>query len=108
MLECKLYTGRTHQIRVHMSYTGHPVVGDPVYGRAANVKARNRDAAQRMELGLGRQFLHSYRLSFEHPISGELLSFEDELPWDLCAVLDQLAERSEGRTDYGVQQLGED
>ena len=108
LMECKLYTGRTHQIRVHMSYTGHPVVGDPVYGRAANVKARNRDAAQRMELGLGRQFLHSYRLSFEHPISGELLSFEDELPWDLCAVLDQLAERSEGRTDYGVQQLGED
>ena len=84
------------------------MVGDQVYGRAANVKARNRDAAQRMELGLGRQFLHSYRLSFEHPISGELLSFEDELPWDLCAVLDQLAERSEGRTDYGVQQLGED
>lgn len=108
LLECKLYTGRTHQIRVHMSYTGHPVVGDPVYGRAANVKARNRDAAQRMELGLDRQFLHSYRLSFEHPISGELLSFEDELPWDLAAVLDQLADRSEGRTDYGAQQLGED
>lgn len=106
LLECKLYTGRTHQIRVHMSYTGHPVVGDPVYGRAANVKARNRDAAQRAELGLDRQFLHSYRLSFEHPITGEPLSFADELPWDLQSTLDAIASSSRGRTDYGVEQLG--
>ena len=103
LLECKLYTGRTHQIRVHMSYTGHPVVGDPVYGRAANVKARNRDNAQRTELGLSRQFLHSCKLSFTHPITGEQMSFADELPWDLENVLCLIADRSEGMTDYGRQ-----
>ena len=107
LLECKLYTGRTHQIRVHMAYTGHPVVGDPVYGRAANVKARNRDAAQRAERGLERQFLHSYKLSVEHPVTGEQLSFRDTLPADLQDVLDGLALDSRGRTDYGCEQLGE-
>lgn len=105
LLECKLYTGRTHQIRVHMAYTRHPVVGDPVYGYAANVKARNRDAAARRELGLGRQFLHSYRLSFNHPISGERLSFTDTLPEDLQSALDDLAPRSEGRTELGTEVL---
>lgn len=107
LLECKLYTGRTHQIRVHMSYTRHPVVGDPVYGRAANVKARNRDNALRTELGLDRQFLHSYKLSFTHPITGEAMSFTDTLPWDLVNVLDQIADRSEGLTDYGRTCFGE-
>lgn len=106
LLECKLYTGRTHQIRVHMAYTNHPVVGDPVYGYAANVKARNRDAAARRELGLERQFLHSYRLSFEHPITGEQLSFQDSLPQDLSTTLDKIADRSTGRTELGREVFG--
>ena len=106
LVECHLYTGRTHQIRVHMAYIKHPVVGDPLYGRAANAKARNRDAAARTELGLDRQFLHSYRLSFEHPVTGEQLSFKDTLPEDLQEVLDCLAERSMGRTSYGHEVLG--
>lgn len=101
LLECHLFTGRTHQIRVHMAYTHHPVVGDPLYGRAASAKARNRSAAERSEMGLERQFLHSWRLSFEHPITGEELSFTDMPPEDLAAILDELAPRSEGRTDYG-------
>ncbi|MDR1358850.1 MAG: RluA family pseudouridine synthase [Coriobacteriales bacterium] len=82
-LECKLYTGRTHQIRVHMDYIGHPCVGDPVYGRLG-------PAAQ---LGLTRQFLHSWRLSFVHPITGEAMEFEDGLPSDLSQALDLIADR---------------
>lgn len=80
LLECKLYSGRTHQIRVHMRYIGHPIVGDPSYGRGT-LPANHY---------LQRQFLHSYRLSFVHPITGEEMSFEDDLPEDLQFVIDGL------------------
>lgn len=106
LVECHLFTGRTHQIRVHMAYIKHPVVGDPLYGRAANAKARNRDLALKSELGLERQFLHSYRLSFEHPVTHEQLSLRDTLPEDLQGVLDALEDRSMGRTQYGHEVLG--
>jgi len=82
-LECKLYTGRTHQIRVHMNYISHPCVGDPTYGRLGS-------AAQ---LGLTRQFLHSWQLRFTHPITGDALEFEDNLPDDLAAALSSLEDR---------------
>jgi 23S rRNA pseudouridine1911/1915/1917 synthase len=82
LLECKLYTGRTHQIRVHMEYIDHPCVGDPLYG------PQNRPKAQ---LGLMRQFLHSWRLSFDHPITGEAMAFEDGLPLELQEALDSIA-----------------
>ena len=82
LIDCKLYTGRTHQIRVHMEYIKHPCVGDPVYGW------QKKD-----NLGLDRQFLHSYRLSFTHPITGERLEFEDSLPQDLQEVIDELEVR---------------
>lgn len=94
LIECKLFTGRTHQIRVHMQYTRHPIVGDPVY--TANAP---RDAAA--QLGLERQFLHSYRIGFTHPITGEELAFSDGLPRDLAEVLDNLAARSMGKTEAG-------
>jgi 23S rRNA pseudouridine1911/1915/1917 synthase len=74
LVEVRLETGRTHQIRVHFLAIGHPVVGDPTYGR--------RDA-----LGLGRQFLHGYRLCFEHPMTGAVVDVEAPLPADLQAVL---------------------
>ena len=106
LIECHLFTGRTHQIRVHMAYTQHPVVGDPLYGRAATAKARNRNVAEQSEMGLDRQFLHSWRLAFEHPITGEELSFTDMPPQDLQAILDGLADRSMGRTACGRQLLG--
>ena len=95
LIDCKLYTGRTHQIRVHMEYTKHPLVGDPLY--TAN-KPR-KDAA---DLGLARQFLHSFRLSFDHPFSDDRLVFADNLPADLEGVLAQLAPRSAGKTEAGV------
>lgn len=105
LLECHLFTGRTHQIRVHMAYIKHPVVGDPLYGRAANAKARNRDMARKSELSLDRQFLHSYRLRFTHPVTDEEMSFADDPADDLRAVLEGLEERSMGRTEYGREVL---
>lgn len=94
LVECKLFTGRTHQIRVHMQYAGHPVVGDQTY-----TSGTPRD--KRAQLGLQRQFLHSSRIGFEHPITGENLSFRDPLPKDLAAALETIRERSQGATDAG-------
>ncbi len=84
LLEVMLDTGRTHQIRVHLAFIGHPVVGDSVYGR--------RGSLERIT-GLTRQFLHAYRLKLPHPISGELLDFTDPLPDDLRAALDVLGSK---------------
>ena len=94
LIECKLFTGRTHQIRVHMQYTKHPIVGDPVY----NAHGPRDEKAQ---LGLDRQFLHSYSIGFEHPITGAPMAFADQLPRDLRAALDGLAPRSLGVTEAG-------
>lgn len=91
LLDCKLFTGRTHQIRVHMNYIKHACVGDPSYGTGS-------PAAQ---LGLTRQFLHSYRLAFTHPVTGEDLEFVDGLPEDLSNALESIAERTQGRTEAG-------
>ncbi len=91
LLECHLYTGRTHQIRVHMRHINHQCIGDPLYGRG--------DLAQ--NLGLTRQFLHSWRVSFAHPVSGETIELCDTLPDDLAAALESLDSRSMGRTRAG-------
>jgi len=96
LIECKLYTGRTHQIRVHMAYINHPCVGDPVYGQR-KLKA---------DLGLERQFLHAYRLELEHPITGEPLKFVDSPPEDLASRLRQIEEYSAGRTPAGDEVFG--
>ncbi len=93
LLECKLFSGRTHQIRVHMNYIGHCVVGDPMYGTGS----------EKANLGLIRQFLHSFRLEFDHPLSGEPMAFVDSLPDDLAEVLDSLGDRSMGRTVRGEE-----
>ena len=94
LIDCKLFTGRTHQIRVHMEYAKHPLAGEPVY-RSRAPKDPTAD------LGLERQFLHSFQLAFTHPATGEELSFADNLPADLQAALDSLADRSRGRTEAG-------
>ena len=77
-LRCRLETGRTHQIRVHLQAIGHPVVGDPRYG------------GNRQSLPAPRQFLHAEHLAFAHPVSGEPLAFDSPLPADLADVLDRL------------------
>jgi 23S rRNA pseudouridine1911/1915/1917 synthase len=73
-LEARLETGRTHQIRAHFAAIGHPLVGDETYGGGR-------------KYGLKRQFLHAHRLAFDHPETGERLSFSSELPADLAAAL---------------------
>ncbi|MBQ6395883.1 MAG: RluA family pseudouridine synthase [Atopobiaceae bacterium] len=95
LLECHLYTGRTHQIRVHMAHINHHVVGDQLYGRG--------DAAR--NLGLGRQFLHSWRVRFDHPVTTETIEVIDTLPDDLRSVYDAIADRSMGRTAAGESVL---
>jgi 23S rRNA pseudouridine1911/1915/1917 synthase len=80
LLEVRPQTGRTHQVRVHLAFIGHPVVGDKVYG------------LRKQPLGLKRQFLHAHRLRFRLPSTGRELELVSELPGDLSAVLTQLRE----------------
>ena len=81
LVEAKLETGRTHQIRVHMSYIGHPLVGDNVYGKSNN------------EFGVQGQLLHAKVLGFVHPTTGKYMEFETNLHEDFKAVLDMLEKR---------------
>jgi len=91
LVECKLYTGRTHQIRVHMAYIDHPCVGDQVYGKKSPKSDR----------GLERQFLHAYRLELSQPITGVEVALRDPLPEDLAKMLRALEPDSMGRTAAG-------
>ena len=91
LVECKLQTGRTHQIRVHMAYIKHPVVGDQLYGRC---RAKE-------DLGLDRQFLHSYAIALDNPVTGERISLVDPLPEDLATALRSISANSSGRTAAG-------
>jgi len=88
LLRCHLETGRTHQIRVHLSHRGHPLLGDAVYGGAFKTKAARLGEPARAALGaLGRQALHAVELGFLHPRSGERLRFESPLPEDFSRLL---------------------
>jgi 23S rRNA pseudouridine1911/1915/1917 synthase len=78
-LECKLETGRTHQIRVHLQAIGHPVVGDPAYG------------GHRKTIALDRPFLHAGGLAFVHPVTGEPISVEEPLAPELVELLGSLS-----------------
>ncbi len=91
LLECRLGTGRTHQIRVHLASQGHPVVGDPVYLRRVPGTARNLPETLRHTLlDFPRQALHAARLGFAHPRTGAALSFETPPPADMQALLTAL------------------
>jgi 23S rRNA pseudouridine1911/1915/1917 synthase len=85
LVRCRLETGRTHQIRVHLADHGHPVLGDPLYGRSIG-DPMLRDVSQR----LGRQALHASVLAFDHPITGETMRFETEPPEDFRQALGTL------------------
>jgi 23S rRNA pseudouridine1911/1915/1917 synthase len=89
LVECRLETGRTHQIRVHMTSIGNPIIGDPVYGAKDTKKLKKNISvvfSASME-HLNRQALHAYLIGFIHPINGERISFKSELPEDILALL---------------------
>jgi 23S rRNA pseudouridine1911/1915/1917 synthase len=87
LIACRLETGRTHQIRVHLAALGHPILGDDVYGPGFRTKAALLPpAAQAALKALGRQALHAYLLTIQHPATGQLLTFRSGLPADLTLL----------------------
>jgi 23S rRNA pseudouridine1911/1915/1917 synthase len=90
VVECRLETGRTHQIRVHMAYVKHPLIGDPLYGGSFKLPKAATEALVDALRGFRRQALHAEKLSFTHPVSGDTLSFESPLPADMVALIDTL------------------
>lgn len=91
LVECRLATGRTHQVRVHLAHIGHPVVGDPLYGRASPARRGALTAAQREAVaGFRRQALHAFILGFRHPTRGQTMRWEAPLPADMQALIQSL------------------
>jgi 23S rRNA pseudouridine1911/1915/1917 synthase len=90
LVQCNLETGRTHQIRVHMAHIGHPLVGDPLYGGGLKLPKRATPELTAALRGFRRQALHAERLSFEHPATGEAMTFQAARPADMDALADAL------------------
>jgi 23S rRNA pseudouridine1911/1915/1917 synthase len=93
LLECKLETGRTHQVRVHLASLGTPLVGDPVYGTGFKSKLRKLpEPVQQKLAGFDRQALHAAALTFVHPMSATLLEFNSPLPDDFAMIVEAFKE----------------
>jgi len=99
LLELRLETGRTHQIRVHLSEANHPVVGDPVYGNSRRGNHLPDTALRAMVQGLNRQFLHARLLGFRHPATGEEMEFGSAPPPALQALIDYLKQKHKETVD---------
>lgn len=89
MIRCRLRTGRTHQIRVHLKHLGHPIVGDPAYS-GPQWRGIPDKKLQKALASLHRQALHATRITFPHPRSGAMVTFQAEMPGDIQALLDAL------------------
>jgi len=91
LVECRLLSGRTHQIRVHLAARGHPLLGDPLYGRSGPARRRSLPEAARAAVSaLRRQALHAKTLGFRHPTTGQSLRFDSALPQDLKDLINSL------------------
>ncbi|HLU13202.1 MAG TPA: 23S rRNA pseudouridine(1911/1915/1917) synthase RluD [Arenimonas sp.] len=90
LVECRLETGRTHQIRVHMAHVRHPLVGDPLYGGSFRLPKAATEALVEQLRGFRRQALHAEKLAFRHPASGETLEFQTPMPADMQALVQAL------------------
>jgi 23S rRNA pseudouridine1911/1915/1917 synthase len=99
LLEASLRTGRTHQIRVHCAYIGHPVVGDPTYGGNRRLPStfgpKDRLEFERILEALAGQALHAYKLSFDHPRTGEHMEFHAPMPREMQMLIDWIRIRSQ-------------
>lgn len=93
LLECRLSTGRTHQIRVHLSYLGHPIIGDPIYSRGVRKKLPKINSELRSYISLlNHQMLHAFLIGVKHPRTEKLIRFEVDLPNDFKKVKDFLSD----------------
>ena len=90
LLECRLLTGRTHQIRVHLAHGGHPLIGDPAYGSRAGRSVTHSGPIGAEIAGFPRQALHARLLGFDHPVTGRRLRFESRLPADMEGLVTNL------------------
>ena len=92
LLECKLETGKTHQIRVHMSHLGHSIVGDDLYGKLISQKRFRNNFHEKLKIvkSFQRQALHASKLSFKHPITKKYLEFSSSLPKDMAMLIEIL------------------
>ena len=97
LLEVDIETGRTHQIRVHLTDLGYPVVGDRVYGGAGRIRTVGDPEARARMKALDRQALHAWRLAFTHPVTGESLRFSSPLPKDMADLCGFLRDRADGQ-----------
>lgn len=102
LLQCQLETGRTHQIRVHLTHIGHPLVGDPLYGGGLKLPKGASEELVAALRGFRRQALHAERLSFVHPVTGETMAFDAERPADQRALIEALRAdlAAHGSDDY--------
>jgi 23S rRNA pseudouridine1911/1915/1917 synthase len=100
-LECRLETGRTHQIRVHMAHLKHPIVGDPLYGGPLKLPRGATPALIETLRGFKRQALHAETLEFAHPVTGEPIRCTAPVPSDMRALMDALRDDQRAATEFG-------
>ncbi|MGH6888196.1 MAG: RluA family pseudouridine synthase [Rhizomicrobium sp.] len=103
LVECRLETGRTHQIRVHLAHLGHPLIGDPVYGRARSLpRAKTPAEAEAFEIvrSFRRQALHAFVLGFKHPVSQQRLRFQSAWPADFAKLVTSLRGLQPGHAEH--------